>query len=223
MQKPDGRTDISNSPSTDGAANNDAGEERTKAQPSADSSAEFPALIAAEAQWLGNEFNALRAEFIQRFQTENLLILGALTFLGSVMTVAFKASGEVNSQLLLVLPIIMPLVGTFYINQRLSNSTIGIYIRDVLASRLSKIFHSDVLAWEAYVRKNTSTVKELTLFLFILTVFAGPGSFILIYTRATSSLISLFAGFAWWTGTVLTTIWVALWGFLYRGWFGKKR
>jgi len=224
MQQPPAQNSILGSQSV--VRDADDGQEKLPAenQRPADDSGGFSAASMAQAQWLGNEFNALRAEFIQRFQTENLLVLGALTFLGTTLTIAFKDSSNVNNQVLLVLPIVLPLVGIFYINQRLSNSAIGIYVRDDLAPKVCTLLHSEVLAWETYVRSNTSAVKELTLFLFILTIFAGPGPFILVYTRTVPSAVTNpFAEFAWWTGAVLTAIWVALWVHLYRDWFGPKK
>jgi hypothetical protein len=173
--------------------------------------------------WFGNEFTALRAEFIERFRTENLLVLGALTFLGTILTIAFKDSGQTNSQILLVLPVVMPLIGTFYINQRLSNTTMGIYIRDVLQPRVRDLLGADVLLWEGYVRHNTTILKELTLFIFVLTVFSGSSTFTLVYVRFFGfSAVGNLGHFAWWLGVLLTFVWTALWVFLYRGWFGRR-
>lgn len=178
----------------------------------------------AELECLLNEFNSLRAEFLSRLNTENILVLGALTFLGTILGIAFKDSGSVNYDILLIVPPLMSLIGIFYINQRLSNTAIGLYVRDYLRRDLSKLVDTEVFNWEVYVRDNTSLVKELTVFVFILLVFTAPSCAILFSTYkvvyASSDFIKMID---WWFGIVLSVIFSVLWFSAFGGWFGKKR
>ncbi len=176
----------------------------------------------AESQWLVNEFNGLRQEFIERFRTENLLVLGAVTFLGTILSIAFKDATQTNVRILSVLPIVMPLTGIFYINQRLSNTAIGLYVRDYLRPRVNSMLKTKVLEWEEYVRSKSSPVKELTVFGFILLVFASPSFTVLALTypmRAPKT--DGFAYFTWWSGAVLSIIWTVLWISQFRKWLGS--
>jgi len=185
---------------------------------------QFSARQQVESQWLLNEFNVLRQEFIERFRTENLLVLGALTFLGTIAGIAFKDAASTNRHILLVIPVMMPLIGMFYLNQRLSNTTIGLYVRDSLGPRVSVMLGKNVLEWEEYVRKKTSPVKELSVFFFILLVFGGLSGIVLVFTAWPTAFQSPTSNkldfLAWWSAAALSLTWSFLWMSNFFSWFG---
>jgi len=119
------------------------------------------------------EYNALRAEFLARLQIENVVVLAGQTILGTLLGLYFGMENP-NLLPLLAVSFVLPLLGFFYINQRLTNTSLGTYVRDRLRPRLKEITQTDVFDWEIYVRDNTSFVREICLFVFILFVFLLP-------------------------------------------------
>ena len=78
--------------------------------------------------------------------------------------------------ILLSIPLVLPSLGFFYLNQRLTNTSIGLYIRDILQKRIQSLTNDNVFLWESYVRENTTFTREALLFAFILIIFLKPKS-----------------------------------------------
>jgi hypothetical protein len=200
----------------------------------------FSELDKAMLQCVLTEFNALRAEFLSRLNTENLLVLGAIAFLGTIAGVAFKTGGQVSVDIFLLVPVILSLIGIFYINQRLSNTAIGLYIKTDLAERVRILLHlsADVFRWETYVRETTSILKESTIFLPIFLVFVVPNLTVLVGTahsvhpltvigvawRPLSDIrIDIIKLTAWWAGAALSAAFCVLWVLSFPTWRGQKK
>jgi hypothetical protein len=187
---------------------------------------DFSACQQAESQWLLNEFISLRQEFVERFPTENLLVLAALTLLGTIGGIAFKDATQTNSEILLIVPTALPIIGFFYLNQRLSNTMIGLYVRDNLRTRVGGLLKTDVLEWEQYVRSNSprTSLKELTALLVTLCVFVVPNIAALVFTfpMLRSVHVSL-EHFAWWSGAILSVLWTFSWVAGFYKWAGRRR
>jgi hypothetical protein len=173
----------------------------------------------AESQWRQSEFTALRQEFIERFRTENLLVLGALTFLGTIAGIAF--GGQHNLDILLIVPIVIPLIGIFYLNQRISNTSIGLYVKDHLTRRINTMLKAEVLEWEEYVRRTASRKKELTIFTFVLLIFGAPCIAVLAFTFSGAAFQpAARTHYVWWLGCGFSLAWLILWVSEFDAWRG---
>jgi hypothetical protein len=101
------------------------------------------------------EFTALRAEILQRSDTQWNVLALQLTATGVIFSFALSNSSHIGS--LLILPVITYALTGRYVSQAFGTDKIAKYIREVLDVKMKGAFQ-----WEAWQRTQPPLVRTLT-------------------------------------------------------------
>ncbi|MEE9202328.1 MAG: hypothetical protein V3U31_03940 [Dehalococcoidia bacterium] len=172
--------------------------------------------------WL-SEFKALREEILSRRQDSMTSILTNVTILGSILAAAFYLRQE-PPVILLAIPFVSSSLGLYYLNQRLTISDIGLYIRDRISPAVCRLTqNAGVFQWEVTTRGKLLSARELTIATVIPLIFSLPSLASLMATIEIGfSTEPAYMAVAWWLDAVLALAFLALWIALFRRWWGSQ-
>ena len=104
------------------------------------------------------EFNALRAEMIDNFQTARTIVTIYLTGVGAVFFSVI--SGTVNPNVTILIPIITAIFWWVHLDTRMIVAILGGYL-DKLSERARFLGSDKIFIWEQEIRLNERTVLSL--------------------------------------------------------------
>jgi hypothetical protein len=94
------------------------------------------------------EFNALRAELVQRIQIQQVLLGLTITSLGALLSVALATKSS-HTRLLLVAPFVTSALGFAYSDHSRRINLLGAYIRHELWREVENLSGGRIPSWEA--------------------------------------------------------------------------
>jgi hypothetical protein len=117
------------------------------------------------------EFQALRAEAVQRIQLQQLIVGLTITAIGALLTVALAGKTS-RASLLLATPFVTSALGVAHTDQAHRINDLGIYVRDFLWPYVARRTTPRLPSWEEYFSKCTDARLQGALSTwYILTLF----------------------------------------------------